>query len=769
MKGPPVRIASVIVDVPARAVDRPFCYLVPDALEDIACVGCAVSVEFGARPVVGYIIDIREMSAGEYEAEVGDIKRLRPLAGVLSEPYFDTVSADLARWISHQYLCTLPDALHLFTPPGTSPKIKRIDDQWQLVFSGVGPVDDRWVIPTEAARSFTPAKTASKQRRVLEALACGGMRAAELSIELGNVNATLKALEKRGVIRIEHRRRIRAAMPKSAYEDRIHDDLTQGQRDAIDAIESAREGSAASNVVVMDGITGSGKTEVYLRAIEKTLSEGKSAIVLVPEISLTPQTVGRFRARFPEDVAVLHSRLSAGERFDQWDIVRAGEAHVVVGTRSALFAPMKKLGLVIIDEEHDSSYKQDSSPRYSARDVALELTRRRGAMLVLGSATPNIDTLASCKGGVLAGRNWKRVELPERPNGYPLPEVTIVDMGKEFRGGSRSMFSEELVDALNGVHDRGETAVLLLNKRGFASFVLCRECGFVPECPHCAVSLTYHDREAQLVCHHCGYREKMPSKCPRCASPYLRKFGTGTERVEAELRATVPPDMPIVRMDADTTKRKGDHERLLEEFANSTGGILLGTQMIAKGLDFPDVTLVGVINADTTLNLPDFRAAERTYQLLEQVSGRAGRAEKPGRVIVQTYWPDHPAIQAAAKHDRALFLEKEVLQRSELVYPPFSRLANVLAWGKNDIDVRQEMTQLTLALNSACVSAGESWEILGPSHCLLSRLRDVYRWHTLIKAPVDADISAIVEPILKARKKNDDVRVAVDVDPYNLF
>ncbi len=728
-----------------------------------------MSVEFGSRPVVGYIIDVCEMRAEEYEQNVGSIKRLKPLAGVLSEPYFDVVSAELARWLSHRYLCTLPDALHLFTPPGGSPKIKRIDDRWQLVFPGVGPVDDRWVIPTAAASSFTPAKKASKQRLVLEALACGGMRAAELSIELGNVNATLKALEKRGIVRIERRRRIRSAMPKSAREDVVHDNLTQGQLDAIEAIDSAQNANALSNVVVMDGITGSGKTEVYLQAIEKTLRAGKTAIVLVPEISLTPQTVGRFRARFPQDVAVLHSRLSAGERFDQWDIVRSGEVHVVVGTRSALFAPVKNLGLVIIDEEHDSSYKQDSSPRYSARDVALELTKKRNAALVLGSATPSIDTLASCRGGAHEGRNWKRVELPERPNGQPLPKVTVVDMGKEFRNGSRSMFSAELVDALNKVHERCEKAVLLLNKRGFASFVLCRECGFVPECPHCAVSLTYHDREGQLVCHHCDHHEAMPLKCPRCGSPYLRKFGTGTERVEAELRAILPPEMPIVRMDADTTKRKGDHERLLEEFASNPGGVLLGTQMIAKGLDFPDVTLVGVINADTTLNLPDFRAAERTYQLLEQVSGRAGRAEKSGRVIVQTYWPEHPAIQAAAKHTRSLFLEKEIPQRCELAYPPFSRLANVLAWGKDDVAVRQEMTQLTLALNSACVSAGEDWEILGPSHCLLSRLRGVYRWHTLIKAPVDVDISAIVEPILKARKKNDDVRVAVDVDPYNLF
>ena len=756
-------IASVIVDVPARAVDKPFSYFVPDVLASGAKIGCAVSVEFGSMPVVGYIISLREMSIDEYQIEFGDPKRLKPIAGVLSGPYFNETAAAVAKWISHEYLCTLPDALHLFTPPGGSPKIKRVDDRWQLVFPGVGPVDDRWVIPTDAAGEFEPAKNASKQRLVLDALKCGGMRVAELSLAFGSINSTLKALEKRGVITI------RSAMPESNRPDVVHDELTQGQRNALDLISGAQDGEAQSNVIVVDGITGSGKTEVYLRAIDRTLHKGKTAIVLVPEISLTPQTVGRFRARFPHDVAVLHSRLSAGERFDQWDIVRAGEAHVVIGTRSALFAPLNDIGLIIIDEEHESSYKQDSSPRYSARDVARELVKRTGAVLVLGSATPSVDTLVSCEKQGSASRGWARVQLTERPNGYPLPEVSVVDMGSEFKGGSRSMFSQELQDAMVEAYARGEKAVLLLNKRGFASFVLCRECGFVPECPHCAVSLTYHDREGQLVCHHCDYRVAIPPKCPECGSPYLRKFGTGTERVEMELRACLPEGVPIIRMDADTTKGKGAHERLLEEFAKSEGAVLLGTQMIAKGLDFPDVTLVGVINADTSLNLPDFRASERTYQLLEQVSGRAGRAEKPGRVIVQTYQPEHLAIQAAAHHDRALFLEQELIQREELGYPPYTRLANVLAWGKNDLAVRQEINEITLALNSAILSAGVAWETLGPSHCLLARLRGDYRWHTLIKAPVDADIAAVLEPVLKKRKKNDAVRTAVDVDPYSLF
>lgn len=762
-------VASVIVDVPARSVDKPFSYLVASELAACAQVGCAVSVEFGNRPVVGYVVGVDDLSQLEYEERSGDVVKIKPLLGVLSEPYFDLVSARLAEWISHEYLCTPIEALRLFLPPGGAPKIKRVDGSWELVFPGVGPVDDRWVVLADDADGFEPAKNATKQRRVIEALSRGGMRVAELSSMLGSVSSTLSALERRGVVRIEERRRIREAMPRTHRADVVIDELTQGQQEALETIRRTRAGDAPSNVVVVDGITGSGKTEVYLQAIADVLDAGQSAIVLVPEIALTPQTVGRFRARFGDDVAVLNSRLAAGERFDQWDLVRLGRAHVVVGTRSALFAPVHDLGLVIIDEEHDSSYKQDSSPRYDARVVASKMTRMRDAVLVLGSATPGIMTLASCGARSVNDRAWQLVELTERPGRQQLPDVHVVDMAGEFKGGSRSMFSKALVDALREVRERGEKAVLLLNRRGFASFVLCRECGFVPECPHCSTSLTFHERSGALVCHYCDHEEPMPATCPQCGSPYLRKFGAGTERVEAELREVVPPDMPIIRMDADTTRQKGSHERLLEEFEAADSAVLLGTQMIAKGLDYPDVTLVGVINADTTLKLPDFRSAERTYQLLEQVSGRAGRADKPGRVIVQTYMPDNPAIQAAALHDRSVFLDAELPLREQLDYPPYARLVNVLAWGGSEEAVRQVITEITLAISSALVSAGLEWVVLGPAPCLFSKLRGVFRWHTLVKAPVDAEVFPVIEPVLKARKPRDDVRVAVDVDPDNLF
>ena len=856
--------ASVIVDVPARSIGRAFDYRVPDELAGQARVGCAVCVEFGARPVVGYIVGLSDgeaagdaageggaVSAGEAggvdageageanavsvsadasasgegsvgaaaTSELGAAKKpraLKDLLGVVGGPYFDETAAHLAAWIASEYLCPLSDAVHLFTPPGAAPKMKRADGAWQLVYPGTGAVDDRWVVPLPAATDFTPPARAHRQKAVLDALSEGGMRVAELSAELGAVDAALKALEKHGVVRVEHRRRMRTGFQKDVAPDAPLPHLTPGQQAALDAIGQAATHPGGGQTVVVDGVTGSGKTEVYLRAIADCLERGRGAIVLVPEISLTPQTVGRFRARFGDDVAVLHSRLSLGERFDQLDLVRQGAAHVVVGTRSALFAPLFELGLVIIDEEHESSYKQDRSPRYHAREVAERLVALRHATLVLGSATPDLVTHSRCGdagqcamqagagrvaqsddarkhtggegenegrapgGGTEKSRAqrsgaekprapWRRVELPERANGRPMPHVEVVDLGAQFKGGERSMFSPALAEALACVCERGEKAVLLFNRRGFANFLLCRECGYTPECPHCAVSLSYHERSAALVCHHCGHEEAVPPRCPVCGSPYLRKLGAGTEKVEQELSALLSGAADIVRMDADTTRGKGAHERLLERFGATAPAVLLGTQMIAKGLDYPDVTLVGVLNADTSLKLPDYRAGERTWQLIEQVAGRCGRGKRSGRVIVQTYQPAHPAIRAAAAHDRALFLDGELQARWELGYPPFTRLANVLVWGPDEDEVSHTASRLFLSLSSAVQSAGADWELLGPAPCLLSRLKGRYRWHILVKAAPDADFPQVMGDVLAQKRARGEVRVAVDVDPTSLF
>ena len=548
-------------------------------------------------------------------------------------------------------------------------------------------------------------------------------------------------------------------------------ELTQGQADALAAIKQACDRGDGS-VVLVDGVTGSGKTEVYLQAIEDVLERGRTACVLVPEIALTPQTVARFRGRFGDGVAVMHSRMGVGERYDQWDYIRSGAARVVVGARSALFTPLSNVGLIVIDEEHESSYKQDSAPRYHARDVAVFMARRSGAAVVLGSATPSIESL------YLAAKDpqWTQVSLPERANGRPMPEVQVVDMAREFAGGSRSMFSRELSRALEHELSCGHKAVLLLNQRGFAKFVLCRDCGFVPTCPSCSTSLTYHERGNLLICHHCGHRVTAMPTCPQCNSPYLRKFGAGTQRVEDELHALiasfsdVPPDIPVIRMDADTTSGKDAHRRLLEQFAASHAAVLLGTQMIAKGLDFDDVTLVGVINADTQLHLPDYRAAERTFSLIEQVAGRAGRAELDGRVLVQTYQADAVAIRAAAAYDRRAFLRDELPKRKVLGYPPYVRLVNMLVWGADEQAVRASAEGLRDEVSRRVRDyAGPGWKVLAAAPCVLAKLNNVYRWHILLKAPADADVSGVLLPFFRTRKVIPDVNVAVDVDPMSLL
>ena len=808
------RYAQVILDIPTRALDTTFDYEIPPALTETAMVGSCVLVEFAHRTALGYLVRISPDLAPTVKADA-----VKPLLEVLSEPYFDDVSAQLALWIAREYLAPLSEAIRLFMPPGFIPRLFCDEEGlWHLVNPRVGAVDDRWVSLTQEGQSYTPPARAAKQRAILDALRIGEVRVAELALDISNPAASLKALEQRGVIQIESRRRYRSAgahpasipvvaahashdstppagapagtpagvlagelpaaaptpsssaLPTYTYYAAQSLTLTEGQQQALDAILASlkpnmtKDPATSAPVFVVDGVTGSGKTEVYLRAIKKVLDRGGNAIVLVPEISLTPQTVARFRSRFGSKVAVLHSRLSPGERFDQWDRISQGEAPVVVGARSALFAPLKDLKLIIIDEEHEGTYKQSSSPRYVARDVAYKLATLREATLVLGSATPSFETLARCVEHL--DQPWTRLVLPTRASGKPLPPIQVVNLSAEFHAGNKNMFSRALRDALTQVIERREKAVILLNKRGFASFLLCRDCGFVPMCDDCATSLTFHTHPSRLICHHCGASHTVPATCPACGSPYFKELGPGTQFAEEQLASFLPADTPIIRMDADSTRGKEGHETCLNAFISADHGILLGTQMIAKGLDFPEVTLVGVLIADTTLKLPDFRAAERSFQLLEQVAGRAGRAQKDGHVIVQTYWPEHVAIRAAASHDRELLFEAERALRSQLGYPPYGRLADILVWGKEYKKVQEHTTLLAQAVQAV---VPESWVILGPSPCLLSKRQGDYRWHVLLKAPAGADIPGVIGPTLRGYKTVEGVKTAIDVDPYEMM
>ena len=796
-----MRYAKVVPDIPTRAINGSFDYAVPPALENSCLVGCTVLVSFGHRDVVGYVTKL----SGELGEGV-DPSRVNGVMRVLAAPAFDEVGARLATWMSREYAAPLPLCLRLMMPPGQTMRVRREDGgEWQLVVERTNAVDDRWVSLTEAGRGFEPRATATRQRQVVEALREGQMRMAELSAMVGGAGAVVSTLAKRGVVAVEHRRRVRGrgeATTLSSANAPRPEHLTEGQQGALAAIGRATE-AGRGDVVVVDGVTGSGKTEVYLSAIERVREQGKGAIVLVPEISLTAQTVGRFRSRFGDDVAILHSRLSTGERFDQWDMVRTGAAHVVVGARSALFAPLANVGLVIVDEEHEGSYKQDQAPRYHAREAACELARLRGAAVVLGSATPSLESLERCRRGSWRGVSWTRAEMPERPGTAVLPSVRVVDMRQQFAAKNGSCFSSVLVEALTGVVRRREKAVLLLNRRGFASFLMCRECGCVPTCTHCSTALTYHERTHSLMCHSCGSSWPVraypdPStKCPNCGSRYLAQYGLGTQRVEDELKmllARIQDDVlagpeaagdgaegdqdaavsrvggvDVIRMDADTTSGKGAHTRLLERFDASECAVLVGTQMIAKGLDFPEVTLVGVINADTTLKLPDFRAAERTYDLLEQVSGRAGRGGAAGEVIIQTYWATHPAIQAVAHHSRPKFEAYELEQREEAYYPPFSRVANVTLTGANEACLREKSRELGHALRDAVDELEGDWEVLGPAECVRARVKGRYRRHLVVKAPPTAEMGPAIEAAAAKLGTLKGITLSIDVDAYDML
>ncbi|MDR0513946.1 MAG: primosomal protein N', partial [Coriobacteriaceae bacterium] len=576
-----MRLASVILDIPAQVLEAPYTYVVPDTLGALE-VGCAVLVPFGNRDAIGFVMALE----GPECLGALDPVKLKTVRQVLSRSYFDEEGAACARYLSEAYIAPLSSCVRLLTPPQGVPRLVRRGKAWQVEDPVIAEVDDRWVRATPAAEGFTARKGAVKQQAIVDALRRGELRVAELAMEFGPVSAALKALAAKGVVELFCRRRERGCPPhlQSGFNPSGKPCLTRGQEEALAVIRQAQK-KAAGEVVLVDGVTGSGKTEVYLQAIEHCLDQGKKAIVLVPEISLTPQTVARFRGRFGDTVAVMHSRMGAGERFDQWDRIRKGDAQVVVGARSALFVPLRDLGLVIIDEEHEGSYKQESAPRYHARDVAAWMVAQRGATLVLGSATPSIEALHCAK----TFSWWHHTVLPDRVNASPLPRIEVVDMARLFGSGDRSMFSPKLASAIHEVIDAGHKAVLLLNQRGFAQFLLCRDCGFVPSCPSCALSLTYHERGNCLVCHHCGHRQPVPARCPLCASPYLKRFGAGTQRVETELRSLLSErigkgEASIIRMDADTTTGKGAHQRLLEEFGNAGSAVLLGTQMIAKGL-----------------------------------------------------------------------------------------------------------------------------------------------------------------------------------------
>jgi len=817
---------DVIVDQPGRGLSQAFSYLPPESDADGLAIGSYVLVPFGPQRLPGFVVGFRR--------ERPPVK-LKQIAGLLvDEPLFSEVDLEEAEWLAAEYLCSLGDALRCYLPPGVARTIQRrvvlVSDQpvealvalagpratlqheviralheaggemgleglraaigrdpraavrglqargiaqlrRELAAPGAAGKQRRvvtLVASPEVARTEAEARAerASRQGEVLRALlqAAGPLPLTELPV------SSVGALEKAGLVRVES-----VAVRRQPHEAGLgeesarYPDATPEQAAALQAVtELLAQGGGQ---VLVHGVTGSGKTEVYMQAIRHALGRGKSAIVLVPEISLTPQLLGRFRARFGDDLAVLHSAIGAGERFDEWHRVKRGEARIVVGARSAVFAPARDLGLLVIDEEHERAYKQDRPPRYDARRVAAERCRRRGAVLLLGSATPSVETYYAFRAGSAGDEPRRLVELPRRIDDRPLPGAETVDMRQEAKLGRTGTFSERLTELLRDCLFAGDQAILFLNRRGFSTFVMCRECGFSLRCPDCAVSLTYHYESKSMRCHHCDRQERVPDICPSCQGFDIGFHGLGTERVADQVRRDFP-EARVCRMDRDTTSKKGAHGDILRQFASGEANVLVGTQMIAKGLDLPNVTLVGVLNADVGLNRPDFRAAEYTFQLLAQVAGRAGRSRKPGRVLVQTYTPDHYAIQWASRHDYAAFYTEELARRREVrgnPYPPFGHLIAVHLSDEDEGRAAAMAQRLGHAMRELGAREAEPPTIGGPAPAPLSKLRGRYRW---LIVPRGSDRHRLVELAARAiatLSPKEQAEVYVDADPVDMM
>lgn len=727
------RFAGVIVDVRAEAVNKAFQYRIPDSYQNQIKIGHRVLVPFGRRKIEGYVVELSSDLQIE-EAKLKDVLNLLD-----PEPLIHPSLVSLAMWMEEIYVGLFSEALQYMLPPAFRYGKER-----------VGAKKAQFVTLLLANPQLR--KNATAQRRVVEVLQeKSGLLAAELVAQTDTSYQTLRALEAQGIISLDE-----AILERKIEWDTIADPyltLTSEQEKAVEAISQEMEG--LRRPVLLHGVTGSGKTEVYLNIIADVLKKGQQAIVMVPEIALTPQTLNRFAARFGDRVSVLHSGLSLGERFDQWWKIYNGEADVVIGARSAVFAPTQNLGLIVLDEEHEGTYKQEEgSIRYQTRDVAIKRCALVGGQVVLGSATPALESYHHA-----LQKRFRLVELTKRVESRPLPQVRLVDMREEFEKGNRSMFSTALQAALRDLVKTGDQAIVLLNRRGFSRFVLCRECGEVLECPNCQVSLTYHQGDARLHCHYCPHKEVLPSKCPKCASRFLRQFGVGTEQV-AEVLAKDYPELKTLRLDADTTRRKGSHRTILGKFAQREAQVLVGTQMVAKGFDFPDVTLVGVLSADLALNFPDIRSSERTFQLLTQVAGRSGRGEKTGQVIIQSYDPSHFSIQAAQNHDYHDFYRKEIGFRRQLGYPPFRQLVRILCSG-----TQGATEEATSTIYSYLVNEGFPKEdILGPQVAPIGRIQGRFRWQILLRSD-----ESPVEILRGIPSLPDEVQLTLDIDPLYML
>jgi primosomal protein N' (replication factor Y) len=732
----------------ARALRGPFDYLQPAAMEDLE-VGSVVRVPFGPRKLLGVVVELAETS------ELAPERLAEPIEALESGAPAELVRLGL--WVAREYCSTPSRGLRLVLPPGTGSGGRTVRSKVELRAE---------ILPAGEEALSGGGRLGVRQRAALEALRAGEMSGGELAAAVGADRQTLRRLEQRGLVATRSSRLRRAPAHSSLAAPAGRPELLPEQQNAVKAITAALDGrwadmssgrrhigpstGGAAPKLLLHGVTGSGKTEVYLAVVEAALERGRGAIVLVPEIGLAPQAVARFRARLGDRFAVLHSALSAGERYDEWRRLRSGEASVCVGPRSAVFAPVRDLGLIVVDEEHDPSYKQEGDPCYDARTVARRRAEDCGAVLVAGTATPRPE----------AWLELPRLELPRRVDGLRMPPVELVDMREaDPRGGP---LHADTWEALDGVRAAGAKAIVMINRRGFAPWLTCRSCGHHWNCPNCDVSLIVHRHSGRLVCHHCAHAEAQPRACPDCASTTLSRAGAGTERIEALLAERLAP-MPVFRLDTDTAAERGAHARILAAFGEAPSGVLVGTQMVAKGHDFPEVTLAAILDADATLRFPDFRAEERTFAMVAQLAGRSGRGAAGGEVIVQTLAPGAASIEHAARHDSAGFLAGELQRRRLLRYPPYSHLIRIGLSAEQE--GRLETAAGTLAGEVREKLPGGS-DLLGPAP--MFRVRNRHRRRILIKASDREGTVAVVREVVERRAADrslKDVAISVDVDP----
>ncbi|MCA1023334.1 primosomal protein N' [Halobacillus litoralis] len=801
-------IANVIVDVASQNTNRPFDYEIPEKFEGIVQPGVRVIVPFGPRKILGYVISLSETSSFSSVKKITDVLDVIP---TLTEELLH-----LGKWLSNYTLSYYISCLQVMLPQVMKAKYRK--ELWKLtdeplqsaldaVFDGrgvmdfeefeqsgvsyhvlrkhmnEGEVDVHYEVKSRETKKLKPmvapalspiemeekledlSPQARKQRAIVEYFLQqpDPLEKKLLLDKLQTTPAALKPLVEQNVIKEYKQEVFRDPYGGREFKRTTPFALTEEQETAIQPILSRIE-NQQHDVFLLHGVTGSGKTEVYMQSIQQVLDNGEEAIMLVPEIALTPQMVERFKGRFGSKVAVLHSALSAGEKYDEWRKIQRREVQVVVGARSAIFAPFTNIGLIIIDEEHETSYKQEDRTRYHARDVAVQRAKTHNCPVVLGSATPSLETYARAVKG-----NYQLLTLSKRMNEAVMPEVELVDMREELHSGNRSMFSIPLKEKIEERLARKEQIVLFLNRRGYSTFVMCRDCGHVSECPHCDIALTFHKRQNRLKCHYCSHEEPMPEKCPECESKTIRYFGTGTQKVEEALQELIP-EARIIRMDVDTTRKKGAHERLLTQFGEGKADILLGTQMIAKGLDFGNVTLVGVLAADAMLNLPDFRASEKTFQLLTQVSGRAGRHEKSGEVVVQTYTPEHYSIELASTYDYEQFFQEEMKLRRAFRYPPYYYLTLFTISHPNQLKAEEATRKITMFMQQ---KLSQQAYVLGPTPSALARINNRYRYQCMVKYKKEPEQRKFVERILHyyedEMKQENGLQITVDFQPYQLM